>query len=122
MTSRSNLQIHFVHHHVRDTIVILEEGNLPHPRCPDCDMFVPWTELKFQHPTTIICARWAEQKLRRLAEEEAIEGICARFKIIWPAPCNDVLFPLPGSDTYGNERQLSGDCMQLEEAEAGMGT
>ena len=26
-------------------MVILEEGNLPHPRCPLCDMLVPWRAL-----------------------------------------------------------------------------
>ena len=28
-TNRTNLRVHFVHHHVKDTIVILEEGNRP---------------------------------------------------------------------------------------------
>ena len=26
------IRVHFWHRHVRDTVVILEEGNLPHPR------------------------------------------------------------------------------------------
>ena len=25
--------VHFWRRHVRDTVIILEEGNLPHPRC-----------------------------------------------------------------------------------------
>ena len=29
---RNNLWIHFVHCHLLDTVVILEEGNRPHPR------------------------------------------------------------------------------------------
>ena len=29
----------------RDTVVILEEGNLSHPRYPLCDMLVPWRSL-----------------------------------------------------------------------------
>ena len=35
------MQVHFLHRHVLDTVVILEEGNLPHPRCTRCDMMVP---------------------------------------------------------------------------------
>ena len=31
MTMHTNLQIHFVHHHMWDMIVIMEEGNLLHP-------------------------------------------------------------------------------------------
>ena len=35
------MRFHFFHRHVRDTIIILEEGNLPHPWRPQCDMLVP---------------------------------------------------------------------------------
>ena len=28
------MRVHFLHQHVRDTVIILEEGNLPHPWCP----------------------------------------------------------------------------------------
>ena len=39
--SRDNLRVHFLHHHIHDTILILEEGNCPHSHFPECDMFVP---------------------------------------------------------------------------------
>ena len=32
--TRTLMRENFLHRHVRDTVVILEEGNLPHPRCP----------------------------------------------------------------------------------------
>ena len=32
--TRTAIRVHFLHRHVRDTVVILEEGNLPHPQCP----------------------------------------------------------------------------------------
>ena len=38
---RKAMRLHFLHRHVRDTVVILELGNLPHPQCPCCDMLVP---------------------------------------------------------------------------------
>ena len=43
--TRTAMRMHFWRRHMRDTIIILEEGNLPHPRCENCDMFVPWQAL-----------------------------------------------------------------------------
>ena len=39
------MKVHFWNRHVKDIVVILEEGNLPHPRFPLCDMLVPWKAL-----------------------------------------------------------------------------
>ena len=49
-TMYTNLRIQFFHHHVMDTVVILEEGNRPCPRSLACDMFVSWVELTLSHP------------------------------------------------------------------------
>ena len=38
--TRAAMRVHFVHRHVHDTMVILEEGNPPLPRCPRCDLQV----------------------------------------------------------------------------------
>ena len=35
-TIQRDLRVHFVHRHVRDTLVVLEEGNQPIPRFPKC--------------------------------------------------------------------------------------
>ena len=70
---RTNLRTYFLHCHMRDKIVILEEGNRPHPHCPNCDMFVPRTCLNLCHYTTAICMRGADQKHRRLVQEEEID-------------------------------------------------
>ena len=51
------MRVHFLHRHVRDTVIILEEGNLPHPRCPMCDIIVPWKSLNRRHITTIQCTK-----------------------------------------------------------------
>ena len=53
--SRYNLRTHFFHCHIWDTIVILEEGNRPHPWFPNCDIFVPLSSPKRRHPTTPVC-------------------------------------------------------------------
>ena len=41
-STQTAMRVQLWHRHVRDTGVVLEEGNLPHPRCPLCDMLVPW--------------------------------------------------------------------------------
>ena len=64
------MQVHFLHRHVLDAVVILEEGNLPHPGYPRCDMLVPRRALNGRRPATAQCTRRAEQKRRRLAEAE----------------------------------------------------
>ena len=46
------IQVRFWYRHVQDTVVILEEGNLPHPRCPMCDMLVLWRSLNRMHRRT----------------------------------------------------------------------
>ena len=51
-SNQTNLRVQFAHRHVRDTIVILEEGNLPYPRCPMCDMFVSHNSLNSPHLAT----------------------------------------------------------------------
>ena len=43
------LRVHFVHRHVQDTIVVLEEGNHPLLCCPKCDIFVTFEALNVMH-------------------------------------------------------------------------
>ena len=71
VSNRSNLRVHFAHRHVQDKILILEEGNRPHPRYPKCNMFVLHKALNGQHLATDICRRGEERKWRRLTEYEA---------------------------------------------------
>ena len=62
------MRVHFVHWHVQDTLVMLEEGNLPHPRCPRCNLQVPRKVLNGRHMGTAQYKKGAERKRRRLAE------------------------------------------------------
>ena len=55
-------------------MIILEEGNLPHPRCSRCDMMVPWRELNVRHHATATCRKGKEQKMRWTAEAELMES------------------------------------------------
>ena len=54
-------------------MVVLEEGNLPHPRCPICDILVPWRTLNRRHLATAQFTRGAEWKRSRVEEEELWE-------------------------------------------------
>ena len=38
--TQTTIRVHFWRRHVRDVVIILEEGNLPHPRFSRCDMLV----------------------------------------------------------------------------------
>ena len=39
--TRTAVWVHFLYRHALDTTVILEEVNLPHPRCTQFEMLVP---------------------------------------------------------------------------------
>ena len=67
---RTGLCVDFLHRHMWDTVIIYEEVNLPYPWYPCCDMLVPWASLNVRHHNTAQCAKGAERKRYRLAEEE----------------------------------------------------
>ena len=66
--------VHFLHRHILDTVVILEVGNLSHPRCNRCNILVPWRALNSRRLVTAQCARGAERKSRQLVEAELRES------------------------------------------------
>ena len=72
--TRTAMHVHFWRRHVRDTVIILEELNLPHPRRKNCDMLVPWRALNGRHKDTAMCKSGVEWKRRRLAEAEIRES------------------------------------------------
>ena len=74
-------RVHFWRRHVRDVVIILGEGNLPHPRCPQCNMLVPWRSLNGRHKSTAMCRSGAENKRRRLLEEEVRDSAEMAFEV-----------------------------------------
>ena len=70
LSSRKAMRVQFVHQHVHNTVVMLEEGNLPLPQCTWCDLQVTRKALNGRHMGTLQCKKGAEQKRRRLAELE----------------------------------------------------
>ena len=79
--TRTAMRVHFWRRHVRDTIIILEEGNLPHPRYENCDMFVLWRALNGRHKSTMMCNSGAERKRKRLAEAVIRESTEMAFEV-----------------------------------------
>ena len=77
---RTAMRVHFLHRNVRDTVIIIEEGNLPHPRFPRCDILLPWRALNRQHLTTAQCAKRAEWKRQHMTEEEMRESAEMAFQ------------------------------------------
>ena len=49
---RTGIRVHFLYCNMRDTMIIVEMGNLPHPRRSCCDMLMPWAALNGLHPKT----------------------------------------------------------------------
>ena len=72
--TRTAMRVHFFHQHVRDTVIIVEEGNLPHPWCPRCNMLVPLRAMNGRHLAIAQFAKGEERKRRRLADEELRES------------------------------------------------
>ena len=56
------MYVHFWHRHVRNTVVILVEGNLLHLRFLLCEILVPWKALNGTHRRIAQCNRGAEWK------------------------------------------------------------
>ena len=79
LETRTAMRVQFLHRHVQDTVVMLEEGNSPHPRCARCDMQVTRKALNGRHLGTSQCETGAERKRRRLAETETRENLERAF-------------------------------------------
>ena len=79
-SNRTSLGDHCFHRNMREKIVVLEEGNLPLPKCSCCDMFVTWEDLNGRHQAMSMCAKEVEQKYMCQVYEEADAGAEAAFQ------------------------------------------
>ena len=57
----------------------MEEVNPPHPRCPLCDIMVPWRSLNGMQRRASQCKKGADRKQRRLEAEEDRAVISRKF-------------------------------------------
>ena len=60
--------------------MFLEEGNLPHPWFPRCDMMVPWKALIGRHITTTQFSKGEDRKRRHLEVEDMREITVRAFQ------------------------------------------
>ena len=90
MATRTAMQVYFVHRHVLNTVVMLEEGKFHHPRCAKCYMQVPRRALNGSHPGTAQCAKGAKRKRQRLTEKNMRENSEWAFEA-YGAPIGSVL-------------------------------
>ena len=74
------MRVQFLHRHVLNILVILEEGNLSHPRCARCNILVPRRALNGRYLAMSQCARVVERKRRRLVEAETRKSLKRAFK------------------------------------------
>ena len=65
-----NIRVHFMHHHVRDAMVILDKGKILHTICIYFNMFVLWEALNSRHPATALCVKGVDRKWCRLSAQE----------------------------------------------------
>ena len=79
--TRTAMRVHLWRRHVRDVLIILEEGNLPQPRFPRFNMLVPWQSINGRHKSTSMCRSGAEKKRRRLAEAEVRDSAEMDFEV-----------------------------------------
>ena len=56
------MRVHFMNRHLHNTVVMLEEGNLPLPRCPRCNLQVSRKALNGRHLGTLQCKKGAERE------------------------------------------------------------
>ena len=55
MTRRNNPWSHFMHPNVEDTIVVLNQGPIPDPRCRQQDIFIPRQAMQAEHLDNAMC-------------------------------------------------------------------
>ena len=53
----TGLRVHFLHRNMWDIVIIEEEVNPPHPRCPRCNILLLWEVLNGCHPNTTSCKK-----------------------------------------------------------------
>ena len=73
------MKVQLWHRHIRDTVVILEEGNTPQPQCSLCDVLLTWRSLNGMYWRIEQYKRGVERKKRRLAAEEEREVTARAF-------------------------------------------
>ena len=105
--NRTNLRVHSVHRHVRDTIVILEEGNQPYPWCPKCDMFVLHKALNSWVLVKVFYQGEGGKEVAPPVRVRCVGGDRDNDHIIRDPPCPVRLLQVPWENLLGVGRRLA---------------
>jgi hypothetical protein len=76
---RHGMRRHFLFRHYHDTIIILQEGQLP--RCDKCGMFCTVTALAGKHLDSALCRKGARRNKRKIRELQCIRALRHQFHI-----------------------------------------
>ena len=72
--------MHFCNRHVRDIVIILEDGNLLYPRFSRYYMMVPWRDLNGKYHATAMCKKGAERNRRWMVKAELRDSMERAFE------------------------------------------
>ena len=66
--------------YVRDTMVVVEEGNPPHPHCLQCDMLVLWASLNGRNLNISQCAKGEDRNHCGMNMDNDYQGVMANIR------------------------------------------
>ena len=87
--SHISLRVHFMHRHMQEMVVILEEGSHPLLICTKCDMFITWRVINVKHQATAICDMGEERRRKRRQLEEVWRSTAVDFQA-YESPLEEV--------------------------------
>ena len=83
-------------------MVILEEGNPPHPQCPLCSMLVPWRSLNRIAQAHITVHDGGGAEAMKLGGRGGKCGNLKGVQHLWEHPCDGTALQLPGESVIGS--------------------
>ena len=95
------MRVHFVHRHVQDTVEMLEEGDLPLPRCPRCNLQFPRKALNGPHLGILQCKKGGGAETETAGRVGDAVKIRAGVPCLWETDGGGVGVPLPRAATHG---------------------
>ena len=116
------MRVHLLHWHGRYTVIILEDGNLPHPQCPLCNILVPWKALNGRHIATAQCAKGGGAEGTEYGRRGDVGERGEDLPGLWKASCDSHLVKIPVTDLDGGGLRLVGGSREPLEGAEELGT
>ena len=87
--TRTGVRVYLLNRNMWDTVIIVEEVNLPHPGFNFCEMLLLWAVLNGCHPNTTKCTKGVGRKWNKMSVEEIQESTEQYFRA-YVLPLNSV--------------------------------